>query len=160
MSQGIKYVIHAVGPVWQGGYYKECEELRDCVWNSLNKYTDKIQSISIPAISSGIFGFPKDKCAMIMIETVHDFIDKNEGKMKEIRLTNFDKTTVDYFVSALKLFQSSGFKKNNKNIENEPIDIIKYNGIKIALNEGSVENETSEAISVLLDLKKSPIFGE
>lgn len=148
-----------MGPVWKGGYSKECEQLRDCVWNSLNKYTNKINSISFPAISSGIFGFPKDKCAMIMIETAYEFIDKNEGKIKEIRLTNFDKITVDYFVSALKLFQNSLSKKSNKYQENEVIDAIKYNEIKIALYEGSVLNLTSEAVSVIFDIKNL-LFGE
>jgi O-acetyl-ADP-ribose deacetylase len=60
-------VIHTVGP--RMGEGNEDSELRKAVQNSLKLAADQgFKSISMPAISSGIFGFPKDRCAKIMIE--------------------------------------------------------------------------------------------
>ncbi len=65
-----KYIIHTVGPVWYEHSQKENVKLMaSCIVNTLEmaKYL-KVKKVSIPAISSGIFGFPKDLCAKIMIE--------------------------------------------------------------------------------------------
>lgn len=87
-----------VGPVWHGGKSHEREELRDSVLNSLKKATElKLESIAFPAISSGIFGFPKPLCAKIMFAIVLDYVKNNETTLKEIRFTNFDTPTVDVF---------------------------------------------------------------
>ncbi|MGW8180284.1 MAG: macro domain-containing protein, partial [bacterium] len=66
-----KYVIHAVGP--RMGEGDEDSKLKNAVLNSLLLASEKgLRSISMPAISSGIFGFPKDRCALILInEAVH-----------------------------------------------------------------------------------------
>lgn len=66
-----RYVIHAVGPVYHRSTCNEADLLKSCVLESLalaNKLGSK--SISIPAISSGIFGFPKPFCGYIMLDTV------------------------------------------------------------------------------------------
>lgn len=64
--------------------------------NSLRKAAElNLESISIPAISSGIFGFPKPLCAKIMARCTKEFIESNpNSSLKEIRLTNFDTPTV------------------------------------------------------------------
>jgi len=95
-----KYVFHAVGPMWHGG--KEGEEviLGMTVRSCLEKADElKLKSISISAISSGIFGFPKEKCATIMFEMTRSYVKEKQGKstLKEIRFTNFDDRTVDIF---------------------------------------------------------------
>ena len=94
-----KYVIHAVGPVWHGGDQQEEEHLNCAVWNSLIAAEDLgLKSIALPAISSGIFGFPKERCAQIMINTARKFFENNtESSLKEIRLTNIDSLTVAVF---------------------------------------------------------------
>lgn len=120
-KQGIKYVIHAVGPVWKDGYSKEKEQLRDCVRNSLAKFEGKeIKSISFPAISSGIFGFPKDLCADIMIKTAILIIEKRETGVEEIRFTNFDMPTVkvfqEKFEEILKKYDPENDKFNFTNV--------------------------------------------
>jgi O-acetyl-ADP-ribose deacetylase (regulator of RNase III) len=62
-----KYVIHAVGPIWRDGTRSEAQLLHSAVRNSLNAAHElKCESISLPAISSGIFGFDKAHCAKIM----------------------------------------------------------------------------------------------
>lgn len=65
-----KYIIHTVGPVWYEHPKEENQKLlASCVLNTLElaKYLG-IEKVSLPAISSGIFGFPKDLCAQIMIK--------------------------------------------------------------------------------------------
>lgn len=93
-----KYVIHAVGPVWGEG--NEDEKLRNAVINSLKTAEElQIESISIPAISSGIFGFPKDRCARIFFEAIKHFIDEYQPKrLKKIRLCNIDELTSEIFL--------------------------------------------------------------
>lgn len=99
-----KKVIHAVGPIWHGGAENEELLLRQCVWKSLKK-TEELgfASISIPAISSGIFRFPKDLCARILIQTTLDFFKSNpRSSVNEVRFTNFDKNTVEVFEKEFK----------------------------------------------------------
>jgi len=70
-----KWVIHAVGPVWHGGVAGE-EMMLSVAIRGCFEHADKLgcTSIAIPAISSGIFGFPKDKCAQILFEMAESYI--------------------------------------------------------------------------------------
>lgn len=109
-KKGQKYIVHAVGPVWTGGNKNEKNLLRDCVKNCLSKNPKKFKSISIPAISSGIFGFPKEECAKIMINTALEEIKSGRAAyLQEIRFTNYDEETVKIFSSEME-----------KTIKNEP----------------------------------------
>jgi O-acetyl-ADP-ribose deacetylase (regulator of RNase III) len=98
-----KYVIHAVGPVWHGGNENEDELLRLAVWNGLTKAHEmKLATIALPAISSGIFGFPKDRCAAILVKTALDFCEQySDSPLREIRFTNIDQPTVDVLQAEL-----------------------------------------------------------
>ena len=74
-----KYVIHAVTPVWQGGYKGEASLLRSCYVQSLNialKY--KCSSIAFPLLSAGNHGFPKDLALQIAMDTIRIFLEKND----------------------------------------------------------------------------------
>jgi O-acetyl-ADP-ribose deacetylase (regulator of RNase III) len=93
-----RYVIHAVGPVW--GYGDEDTKLSAAVSGSL-KLADalELESISLPAISTGIFGFPKERAAKIIFETIaRYFLDHPESDLMQVRLTLFDQATVDVFL--------------------------------------------------------------
>ena len=69
-----KYVIHTVGPVWRGGQSGEPDLLRNCYINSLDvAEKHSIKSIAFPAISSGVYGYPKEDAAKIAIETVRSY---------------------------------------------------------------------------------------
>jgi O-acetyl-ADP-ribose deacetylase (regulator of RNase III) len=71
-----KYVIHTVGPVWDGGRYGEDELLAACYRHSMSlALRTKIRSIAFPAISTGIYGFPMDRAARIAAEEVHRFLE-------------------------------------------------------------------------------------
>ncbi len=78
-----KHVIHAVGP--QMGEGDEDRKLRDATLNSL-KVADqnKLKSIAFPAISTGIFGYPIDRCAQIMLATTIDYLRGKTGLVKVV----------------------------------------------------------------------------
>ncbi|ABR30030.1 Appr-1-p processing protein [Thermosipho melanesiensis] len=93
-----KYIIHAVGPVWRGGENNEEEKLRSAIWNSLKTACKlNIKTIAFPAISSGIFGFPVDRCAKIFKEVISKFTSK-ERCLDEIRIVNIDSYVHEVFV--------------------------------------------------------------
>jgi O-acetyl-ADP-ribose deacetylase (regulator of RNase III) len=74
-----KYIIHTVGPVWQGGEKGEDELLASCYRKSLElarKYS--IKTIAFPAISTGAYGFPPERAAGIAIYQIREFLQKNE----------------------------------------------------------------------------------
>ncbi len=98
-----KWVIHAVGPVWQGGSAHEEELLAAAVNNALLKAEEmKLESIALPAISSGIFGFPKPRCAEIMIAAAKEFYQQHpQSSLRRIRFTNIDEQTVAIFESKI-----------------------------------------------------------
>lgn len=73
-----KYVIHTVGPVFNGGQHHEAEKLTSCYQRSLQLAVDhQITSIAFPNISTGVYGYPKPEAATIAIRTVKAFLENN-----------------------------------------------------------------------------------
>lgn len=71
-----KYVIHAVGPVWNGGRSNEDKLLSNAYYNSLQLAVDNgVKTIAFPNISTGVYRFPKKEAALIAIETVNAFLE-------------------------------------------------------------------------------------
>mmetsp|Transcript_25965 Transcript_25965/g.45935 ORF Transcript_25965/g.45935 Transcript_25965/m.45935 type:complete len:227 (-) Transcript_25965:67-747(-) len=93
-----KYVIHAVGPIYTS---KKSSEplLKSAIWRSLEKADQlRLKSISIPALSSGIFGYPKEDCAQVFFEAVPEYIRENpQTNLELVRLSNFDLPTTSIF---------------------------------------------------------------
>jgi len=94
-----KYVIHAVGP--RHGEEHEDEKLKDATLNSLI-LADKnnLKSIAFPAISTGIFGFPKDRCATIMLSTTIAYLE-GPTKLGRVVYCLYDQNTFEIFKRTL-----------------------------------------------------------
>lgn len=92
-------VIHAVGPYYNKKNPRESEiNLRKAIHNSLLIADEQsYQSISLPAISSGIFGYPKEDCAKVFMETVTAYLSGCNKNLRMVRLTNFDSLTTEVF---------------------------------------------------------------
>lgn len=74
-----RWVIHTVGPVWHGGDQDEADLLADCYRNSLQlALKHDIQAIAFPAISTGVYGFPKPAAACIAISQMREFENRFE----------------------------------------------------------------------------------
>lgn len=85
-----KFVIHAVGPVWQGGLDRESETLRSAYRKSLELAVENTcQSVAFPAISTGVYGYPIDLAAEHSLTEVVDFLREHE-KPSLVRFVLFD----------------------------------------------------------------------
>lgn len=92
-----KYVIHAVGPRWGEG--DEEAKLRRAVRNALSKATElKLKSIAMPAISTGIFGYPKEEGTRVILDEVVNFLKQETTTVNEVRLVSIDKATYELFL--------------------------------------------------------------
>jgi O-acetyl-ADP-ribose deacetylase (regulator of RNase III) len=90
-----RYVIHAVGP--RMGEGSEDEKLRNATSNTLRLAdAEAIRSLSFPAISTGIFGYPIERCARIMLEAVGDYCEGDTG-IQEVRFCLFDDAALSVF---------------------------------------------------------------
>ena len=96
-----KFVIHAVGP--RMGEGDEDNKLKNAVLSSLRIASEKgLKSISLPAISSGIFGFPKDRCAMILVNQAAEYLKSTpDSSIESIEFCVFDAVTAAYFQKVL-----------------------------------------------------------
>jgi O-acetyl-ADP-ribose deacetylase len=94
-----KFVIHTVGPVWRGGIAKEEELLAGCYQNSLRlAFELKARTIAFPAISTGIYGFPKKEAAKIAVREVHHF----EKSFDKVIFVCFDDETAQIYKKLLR----------------------------------------------------------
>jgi len=110
-----KYIIHTVGPVWQGGGMGEARVLANCYLNSLLLAEEKgFQSIAFPAISAGIYGYPLEKAAAVAIESCMAFGERTLN-VKEVYLVCFSE--ID------KRIYNATWKMINK-VEDFPMDFI------------------------------------
>lgn len=99
-----KYVIHAAGPV--SGEGEEEEKLRNATLNSLKIAEEKkIKDVAFPAISTGIFGFPIERCSVIMLKTAMEFLEKHEYP-QEIIFCLYDQEAYSVFEKTLEKLAS------------------------------------------------------
>jgi O-acetyl-ADP-ribose deacetylase (regulator of RNase III) len=96
-----RWVIHAVGPRWGEG--DEEAKLRSAVTASLNEaHRLGARSVALPAISTGIFGYPKEDGTRVIVDTIRRWLHSvTEHELEEIRLTAFDEPTAGLFARAL-----------------------------------------------------------
>ncbi len=92
-----RYVIHTVGPVWHGGMNDEDKLLANAYSNSLRLAVDNgVKTIAFPNISTGVYGFPKERAAKIAIKTVRKFLE-NDKSLNEVVFVCFDRENHDIY---------------------------------------------------------------
>lgn len=85
-----KFVIHTVGPVWNGGNRGEAGTLADCYRNSLLLAAENgCQKIAFPNISTGVYGYPKDEAAQVSVAAIRNFL-RHDSSIGEVIVVCFD----------------------------------------------------------------------
>jgi len=85
----------------------EDNKLRSAVRSALELATQyKLKKISLPAISTGIFGFPKERGVRVIFETVRDFLEHEETSLEEVRFCNIDRETSKLFEKLLEEYEN------------------------------------------------------
>ena len=144
-----KFIIHAVGPRWGNYYLKDQPKnaLYNAVVNSLNVANqNNATSISMPAISSGIFGVPVKICAEVLFTAVVNFAQSAPKSipLKDIRFVNIDKPTSQVFAQEMK-------KRFGPSIQWENVELFHSN------NVGGNEKGNQNGQSQFNDCKQNPI---
>ncbi len=94
-----KYVIHTVGPVWHGGTADEAKLLGDCYTNSLRIAVENgCQTVAFPAISTGVYGYPKKDAAVVSSSAVKEFLD-DEVLLSKVIFVFFSEGDAETFIS-------------------------------------------------------------
>lgn len=95
------YIIHTVGPVWQGGDQGEAELLASCYRQSLLlAVKHNLKHIAFPAISTGVYGYPVEAAAQVAVQAVADFLT-DDPIIQRVDLVCFDDFTYQAFQAAL-----------------------------------------------------------
>ncbi|XP_033019276.1 protein mono-ADP-ribosyltransferase PARP14 [Lacerta agilis] len=166
-----KEVIHAVGPRWNTSEKEKCTRLlKEAVKRSLNlAETYNHRSIAIPAISSGIFGFPLKECAHTIVASIKEHLEETSesGCLKQICLVDVSDNTVQALADALNEIFREGSPKprllpKSKSLLNQPKEIgenvhvvTSAEGVKLILEEKGIEDATTDIVvsSIGTDLK-------
>lgn len=96
-----KFVFHTVGPVWHGGQNQEPETLRSAFQSCLDlAVKHHCQSVAFPAISTGVYGYPKDLAAEVTLQTIREYLESHQ-KPPLVRMVLFDGGTYGAFARVL-----------------------------------------------------------
>ena len=99
------YVIHTVGPIWNGGRNREEELLANCYFNSMKLARDNgIRSIAFPSISTGVYSFPVELAAKIAVRTVARFLQENPDSFDLVEWVLFDTQTESVYEAEVMLY--------------------------------------------------------
>ncbi|WP_425146394.1 macro domain-containing protein [Deinococcus sp.] len=99
--QGVRHVIHAVGPIWRGGHSGEAELLAGAYRRSLELALEAgCGSVAFPAISTGVYGYPLEAAAGVAVSAIQGFLAEQPGL--EVRLVLYDGGTLNVFRRAVR----------------------------------------------------------
>ncbi len=101
------YVIHTVGPIWNGGRSMEEELLASCYFHSMQVALEHgIRSIAFPSISTGVYRFPVEFAAKIAVKTVSRFLEDNENSFDLVEWVLFDSATESVYEKEVDILYS------------------------------------------------------
>lgn len=158
------YIIHAVGPIWNGGFSGEAEQLSNCYRNALRiAMENNCHSIAFPLISSGIFGYPKDQAWDIAIRTIHEFFALNKDYGISVIIAVLDENALSMGNSYLEKYKT-GEKAPliSEEEKDSPTDEANKNG-NPEQNDSTLDDQLSLAdIRVLIgtDKRNIPVYWE
>ncbi len=97
-----RFVVHAVGPVWRGGGEGEAERLASCYRTSLSLAAGAgARSIAFPAISTGIYGYPKDEAAEVALTAIRGWVDAHPAAFERVVLVAFSEEDARVLAAAI-----------------------------------------------------------
>jgi O-acetyl-ADP-ribose deacetylase len=98
-----QYVFHAVGPIYRDGKHGEPALLESCYRTCMSLAEDRdVQTISFPAISTGVYGYPLKEAAGIAFDTISSHLNRDESKVRKVVFVLFDKRTYDIYVNRIR----------------------------------------------------------
>jgi len=98
-----KYIFHAVGPVYRDGKHGEPALLASCYRTCLDLAEERdVHTISFPAISTGVYGYPVADAAAIALEIISGHLNREESRVREVLFVLFDKNAYDIHVNQIR----------------------------------------------------------
>ncbi|XP_059417873.1 protein mono-ADP-ribosyltransferase PARP9-like isoform X1 [Carassius carassius] len=158
-----RHIIHAVGPkLSQNPTHKQVAQATPLLKNTVISIlqivvSQNITSVAIPALSSGLFNFPRNCCADIIVDTIKQFHEKGrfQGKNVEIHLVNNDEPTVQEMERATRMIlyptstsasYSGAVKGQNQTMTSSSCSSLQFRNITLCLKKGSIEDEKVDVI--------------
>lgn len=149
------HVIHTVGPVWRGGDHNESELLRNCYESCLSIAAENsFESIAFPLISSGAYGYPKDKALKIAVDSCSEFLKAHD---MDITIVIFDRRSFDIGRDMLNDIQAyiddNYYDETKEQLRSSAVPVSGLKGLfrpfaKASSNEAGIAHELHSALPV------------
>lgn len=106
-----KWIIHTVGPVWQGGQSNEAQLLEACYKNVLRMAADmQLKQVALPSISTGAYGFPLELASQIAFKAVSNFL-KTDATIENIIFVCYNEAVYEAYIKLEKLYKGELFRE-------------------------------------------------